>query len=65
MQKESLHGFVRRYRLACAIEAFEWRHMWKLRLLRFVVDAIGGFAFGLALGLAALVDVLDFLARQG
>lgn len=39
--------------------------MWKLRLLRFVVDAIGGFAFGLALGLAALVDVLDFLARQG
>ena len=39
-------------KLAIAVERYEWRHLWKLRLLRMVTNAGGGFVFGVALGLA-------------
>ena len=51
-------------RLAIAVERFEWRHMWKLRMLRMATNAGGGFLFGVALGLAALVQVLHGAAGQ-
>lgn len=51
-------------KLAIAVERFEWRHMWKVRLLRMATNAGGGFVFGVALGLAALVQVLHCAAGQ-
>ena len=51
-------------KLAIAVERYEWRHLWKLRLLRMVTNAGGGFVFGFALGLAALVQVLHCAAGQ-
>lgn len=51
-------------RLAIAVERYEWRHLWKVRLLRMVTNAGGGFVFGVALGLAALVQVLHCAAGQ-
>lgn len=51
-------------KLAIAVERYEWRHLWKLRLLRMVTNAGGGFLFGVALGLAALVQVLHCAAGQ-
>ena len=51
-------------KLAIAVERYEWRHLWKLRLLRMVTNAGGGFLFGVALGLAALVQVLHYAAEQ-
>ena len=51
-------------KLAVAVERYEWRHLWKLRLLRMVTNAGGGFVFGVALGLAALVQVLHCAAGQ-
>ena len=51
-------------KLAIAVERYEWRHLWKLRLLRMVTNAGGGFVFGVALGLAALVQVLHCAAGQ-
>lgn len=49
-------------KLAVAVERYEWRHLWKVRLLRMVTNAGGGFVFGVALGLAALVQVLHCAA---
>ena len=51
-------------KLAIAVERFEWRHLWKVRLLRMATNAGGGFVFGVALGLAALVQVLHCAAGQ-
>lgn len=51
-------------KLAVAVERYEWRHLWKVRLLRMVTNAGGGFVFGVALGLAALVQVLHCAAGQ-
>ena len=51
-------------KLAIAVERYEWRHLWKVRLLRMVTNAGGGFVFGVALGLAALVQVLHCAAEQ-
>ena len=51
-------------KLAIAVERYEWRHLWKLRLLRMVTNAGGGFVFGVALGLAALIQVLHCAAGQ-
>ncbi len=51
-------------KLAIAVERYEWRHLWKLRLLRMATNAGGGFVFGVALGLAALVQVLHCAAGQ-
>jgi hypothetical protein len=51
-------------KLAIAVERYEWRHLWKVRLLRMVTNAGGGFVFGVALGLAALVQVLHCAAGQ-
>ena len=51
-------------KLAIAVERYEWRHLWKVRLLRMVTNAGGGFLFGVALGLAALVQVLHCAAGQ-
>ena len=51
-------------KLAIAVERYEWRHLWKLRLLRMVTNAGGGFVFGVALGLATLVQVLHCAAGQ-
>ena len=50
--------------LAIAVERYEWRHLWKVRLLRMATNAGGGFVFGVALGLAALVQVLHCAAGQ-
>lgn len=49
-------------KLAVAVERYEWRHLWKVRLLRMFINAGGGFVFGVALGLAALVQVLHCAA---
>ena len=51
-------------KLAIAVERYEWRHLWKVRLLRVATNAGGGFVFGVALGLAALVQVLHCAAGQ-
>ena len=51
-------------KLAVAVERYEWRHLWKVRLLRMATNAGGGFVFGVALGLAALVQVLHCAAGQ-
>lgn len=51
-------------KLAIAVERYEWRHLWKLRLLRMATNAGGGFVFGVALGLAALIQVLHCAAGQ-
>ncbi len=51
-------------KLAIAVERFEWRHMWKVRLLRMATNAGGGFVFGVALGLAAVIQVLHYAAGQ-
>lgn len=51
-------------KLAIAVERYEWRHLWKVRLLRMVTNAGGGFVLGVALGLAALVQVLHCAAGQ-
>lgn len=51
-------------KLAIAVERYEWRHLWKVRLLRMATNAGGGFVFGVALGLAALVQVLHCAAGQ-
>ena len=64
MSKIDLESALEAARLAIAVERFEWRHMWKLRLLRMATNAGGGFAFGVALGLAALIQVLHCAAGQ-
>ena len=64
MSKIDLESALEAARLEIAVERFEWRHMWKLRLLRMVTNAGGGFVFGVALGLAALVQVLHCAAGQ-
>ena len=64
MSKIDLESALEAARLAIAVERFEWRHMWKVRLLRMVTNAGGGFVFGVALGLAALVQVLHCAAGQ-
>ena len=51
-------------KLAIAVERYEWRHLWRVRLLRMATNAGGGFVFGVALGLAALVQVLHCAAGQ-
>lgn len=51
-------------KLAIEVERYEWRHLWKLRLLRMATNAGGGFVFGVALGLAALIQVLHCAAGQ-
>jgi hypothetical protein len=51
-------------KLAIAVERYEWRHLWKVRLLRMATNAGGGFVFGVALGLAALIQVLHCAAGQ-
>ena len=51
-------------KLAIAVERYEWRHLWKVRLLRMATNAGGGFVFGVALGLAALVQGLHCAAGQ-
>ena len=51
-------------KLAIAVERYEWRHLWKVRLLCMATNAGGGFVFGVALGLAALVQVLYCAAGQ-
>ena len=51
-------------KLAIAVERYEWRHLWKVRLLRMATNAGGGFVFGVALGLAALVQVLHCAVGQ-
>ena len=51
-------------KLAIEVERYEWRHLWKVRLLRMATNASGGFVFGVALGLAALVQVLHCAAGQ-
>lgn len=51
-------------KLAIAVERYEWRHLWKVRLLRMATNVGGGFVFGVALGLAALVQVLHCAAGQ-
>ena len=51
-------------KLAIEVERYEWRHLWKVRLLRMATNAGGGFVFGVALGLAALVQVLHCAAGQ-
>ena len=64
MPKIDLESALEAARLEIAVERFEWRHLWKLRLLRMVTNAGGGFVFGVALGLAALVQVLHCAAGQ-
>ena len=64
MSKIDLESAFEAARLAIAVERFEWRHLWKVRLLRMVTNAGGGFVFGVALGLAALVQVLHCAAGQ-
>lgn len=64
MSKIDLESALEAARLAIAVERFEWRHMWKVRLLRMFTNAGGGFVFGVALGLAALVQVLHCAAGQ-
>lgn len=64
MSKIDLESALEAARLEIAVERFEWRHLWKLRLLRMVTNAGGGFVFGVALGLAALVQVLHCAAGQ-
>lgn len=64
MSKIDLESALEAARLEIAVERFEWRHMWKVRLLRMVTNAGGGFVFGVALGLAALVQVLHCAAGQ-
>ena len=55
---------IKAAKLAIAVERYEWRHLWKVRLLRMATNAGGGFVFGVALGLAALVQVLHCAAGQ-
>ena len=64
MSKIDLESALEAARLEIAVERFEWRHLWRLRLLRMVTNAGGGFVFGVALGLAALVQVLHCAAGQ-
>ena len=64
MPRIDLESALEAARLEIAVERFEWRHLWKLRLLRMVTNAGGGFVFGVALGLAALVQVLHCAAGQ-
>lgn len=64
MSKIDLESALEAARLEIAVERYEWRHMWKLRLLRMATSAGGGFVFGVALGLAALVQVLHCAAGQ-
>ena len=64
MSKIDLESALEAARLEIAVERFEWRHLWKVRLLRMVTNAGGGFVFGVALGLAALVQVLHCAAGQ-
>ena len=64
MSKIDLESALEAARLEIAVERYEWRHMWKVRLLRMVTNAGGGFVFGVALGLAALVQVLHCAAGQ-
>ena len=64
MSKIDLESALEAARLEIAVERYEWRHMWKLRLLRMATNAAGGFVFGVALGLAALVQVLHCAAGQ-
>ena len=52
-------------KLAIEVERYEWRHLWKLRLLRMATEEGGGYVVGVALGLAALVQVLHCAAGQG
>jgi hypothetical protein len=64
MSKIDLESALEAARLEIAVERYEWRHLWKVRLLRMVTNAGGGFVFGVALGLAALVQVLHCAAGQ-
>ena len=64
MSKIDLESALEAARLEIAVERFEWRHLWKLRLLRMATSAGRGFVFGVALGLAALVQVLHCAAGQ-
>lgn len=64
MSKIDLESALEAARLEIAVERFEWRHLWKVRLLRMVTNAGGGFVFGVALGLAALVQALHCAAGQ-
>ena len=64
MSKIDLESALEAVRLEIAVERFEWRHLWKLRLLRMATNAGGGFVVGVALGLAALVQVLHCAAGQ-
>ena len=62
--KTNLEHAIEAARLAIEVERYEWRHLWKVRLLRMATNAGGGFVFGVALGLAALVQVLHCAAGQ-
>ena len=64
MSKIDLESALEAARLEIAVQRFEWRHLWKVRLLRMATNAGGGFVFGVALGLAALVQVLHCAAGQ-
>ena len=64
MSKIDLESALEAARLEIAVELFEWRHTWKVRLLCMATNAGAGFLFGVALGLAALVQVLHCAAGQ-
>lgn len=64
MQKIPREDVVTAAKFEMAVELYEWRHMWRIRLLRALTNAGGGFVFGVALGLAALVQVLHCAAGQ-
>ena len=64
MSKIDLESALEAARLEIAVERYEWQHLWKSRLLRMATNVGGGFVFGVALGLAALVQVLHCAAGQ-
>ena len=51
-------------KLAIEVERYEWRHLWKFRLLRLVTSTGAGFLYGLALGLAADIYALHILSAH-
>ena len=64
MSKIDLESALEAARLEIAVERFEWRHLWKFRLLRLVTSTGAGFLYGLALGLAADIYALHILSAH-
>lgn len=55
--------FRDRLRIMHEVDRAEWREHWRSMVLHAFFTCGGGFLFGLALGLAAVVQVFDMLAR--